>query len=234
MTQDDSKASLEITHIRPSLVLRVTDHFGDEIRFFMPQVQGGGSISTIEAIMLIKLMRVVEPNHIFEFGTYKGLTTRLLLANLPAKAGNESARIYTLDLPNIEGISFQGSDIDLAKEALGFSRKYLELPNKHLVRQLLQDSLTLDTAPYLQRFQYVFVDGNHELTYVKSDTEKAFEMLAEAPSCVIWHDYGNPEFPELTHYLEALARRKKIYHIEDTMLAFHLSGIELTPGNQTR
>ena len=232
MTHGDSKASRAITHVRPSLVLRMKDRFSDEIRFFMPQVQGGGSLSTIESIMLIKLMRVVEPNHIFEFGTYKGLTTRLLLANLPEKADAESARIYTLDLPDIEGISFQGSDIDLAKEALGFSRKYLELPNKHLVKQLLQDSMTLDTALYSKRFQFIFVDGNHELTYVKSDTEKAFEMLAEAPSCVIWHDYGNPGFPELTHYLEALAQRMKIYHIEDTMLAFHLNGIDVTPGNQ--
>src|ERR1043166_476740 len=96
-----------IDHIRPYQVLRIRDEFGDEIRFFMPQAQGRGSISAIESIMLIKLMRVVHPDYLFEFGTYKGLTTRLLLANLPARDGLDTQRIYTLDLPSIEGIDLQ-------------------------------------------------------------------------------------------------------------------------------
>jgi hypothetical protein len=32
----------------------------------------------------------------------------------------------------------------------------------------------------------------------------------------MWHDYRNPEYPELTHYLDGLATEQNIFHIEDT------------------
>lgn len=219
---------LQITHIRPYQVLRINDRFEEEIKFFMPQLQGRGSTSTIESILLIKLMRIVDADYLFEFGTYKGLTTRLLLENLPDKdiAGE---RIYTLDLPSIDGVEFQGADAEVAKEAIGFERKYTGSKHKHLVRQLLQDCLTLDEQQYKEKFQLIFVDGNHEVNYAKSDTEKSFAMLAKEPSCIVWHDYGSPQFPELTAYIDDLARQKRIYHIEDTMLAFHLRGKDIAP-----
>jgi hypothetical protein len=138
---------LQVTHIRPYQVLRINDRFDEEIKFFMPQPQKRGSTSAIESILLIKLMRVVDADYVFEFGTYKGLTTRLLLENLPDK-NIGGARIYTLDLPGMEGIQFQGSDIQVAQEAIGFERKYLKSKNRDLVKQLLQDCLTLDEQKY--------------------------------------------------------------------------------------
>lgn len=220
----------KIIHIRPYQLLKIEDRFSDEIKFFMPQAQGQGSTSTLESVMLIKLMRVVDASYVFEFGTYKGLTTRLLLENLPDKK-IITERIFTLDLPDIDNVNFQGSDKEIAKEALNFPRKYLSSKNKNQVKQIFQDCLTFDATEYLKKFQFIFVDGNHEVTYVKSDTENSFRMLANAPSCIAWHDYGNPEFPELTAYIEDLAESKIIYHIENTMLAFHLIGKEVAPRN---
>ena len=138
---DDS--NLEIKHIRPYQVLRISDSFDEEIKFFMPQPQGSGSPSTIESILLIKLMRIVDANYLFEFGTYKGLTTRLLLENLPDKNISDE-RIYTLDLPNIEGVEFQGTDVKVASEAIGFNRKYNNSKNKNLIKELFQDCLTFN------------------------------------------------------------------------------------------
>jgi len=220
---------LQINHIRPYQVLRIADRFSEEVRFFMPQPQGRGSTSTLESILLIKLMRIVDADYVFEFGTYKGLTTRLLLENLPDKSNIFDERIYTLDLPSLDGIEFQGNDMRVAEEAIGFERKYLKSKNKHLVSQLLQDCLTLDEQKYKGKFQLIFIDGNHEVSYAKSDTEKAFVMLSSAPSCLVWHDYGHPEFPELTNYIDGLAKTKTIYHIENTMLAFHLTGKNVAP-----
>jgi len=229
---DPISNSSNVTHIRPYQLLKIDDRFGEEINFFMPQAQGQGSISTLESILLIKLMRIVDASCIFEFGTYKGLTTRLLLENLPDKdvAGE---RIFTLDLPAIDGIAFQGTDIEVAKEAMRFQRKYELSKNRKLVKQLLQDCLTLDESRFLKKFQLIFIDGNHAITYAKSDTEKAFKMLADGPSCLAWHDYGNPQFPELTAYIEDLAKDRAIYHVEDTMFAFHLQGRNVPPRNPT-
>jgi hypothetical protein len=52
-------------------------------------------------------------------------------------------------------------------------------------------------------------------------------MLADSPSCIIWHDYGNREFPQLTQYLDDLASDMTLYHVEGTMLVFHLKGVEV-------
>jgi len=219
----EGNKTLQIKHIRPYQVLRIEDGFFEEIKFFMPQARGAGSTSTIESILLIKLMRIVDASYIFEFGTYKGLTTRLLLENLPDK-NITSERVFTLDLDDLEGVKFQGTDINLANEVLNYKRKYLTSKSKHLVKQIFEDCLTFDERQYLNKFQFIFVDGNHEIDYVKSDTEKSFKMLSNSPSCIVWHDYGNPEFPELTAYIQNLATTKQIYHIEDTMIAFYLIG----------
>lgn len=230
MEENTQTLRLQLEHIRLHQVLGIQDKFSEEIKFFMPQEQGG-SLNVIESIMLLKLMRVVDPTYIFEFGTYKGLTTRLLLENLPNKnIANE--RIFTLDLPSTEGISFQGDDEKVAVDAVNFKRKYLFSKNRHLVKQLLQDCLAFDETQFLKKFQFIFIDGNHALNYVKSDTVKAFAMLADSPSCIVWHDYMNPQFPELTAYIEELATTKKIYRIEDTMIAFHLTGKEVPTQRQ--
>lgn len=220
----------KMQHIRPYQLLGIADGFEEqeEIRFFMPPAQGAGSLSTLESIVLLKLLRCVRPDHLFEFGTYKGYTTRLLLENLP-ESGVVGERIYTLDLPELTDVSFQGADRSLAEEAIGFTRKYLTCKSRNLVKQILQDSITIDVEQYSKKFQYVFVDANHELSYVKKDTENAFKMLAAEPACIIWHDYGNPQFPELTQYLDDLAKNIPMYHVENTMLVFHLLGKDVLP-----
>lgn len=223
--------TLSLTHIRPYQLLSIPDGYEqqEEIKFFMPPAQGAGSLSTLESVVLVKLLRCVEPECIFEFGTYKGYTTRLLLENLTGNSDGDDGvpRIFTLDLPLIDDVTFQGDDKTLALEALDFERKYLKSARKALVKQLLQDSMCLDASQYAKKFQYIFVDANHELSYVKKDTENAFEMLADAPACIIWHDYGNPQFPQLTAYLEELATEVPLYHVENTMLVFYLPGKEI-------
>jgi hypothetical protein len=223
-----SVSSGSIVSIRPYQVLRIPDRFDDEIKFFMPQAQGQGSTSTIESIMLIKLLRIVDAAYVFEFGTYKGLTTRILLENLPDQ-NVQGPRLFTLDLPNLEGVSFQGTDKEVALESVSSERKYLKSQKRDLVQQILQDCLTFDERKYHEKFQFIFIDGNHELKYVQSDTEKSLRMIAREPSCIVWHDYGNPEFPELTSYVNEIAAKKRVYHIEDTMLAFILNGMQVPP-----
>jgi hypothetical protein len=219
---------MEMHHIRPRFVLSMPDEFSQEIRFFLPATWTGG-LSALETIILLKLMRAVQPSRIFEFGTFEGETTRFLLANLPPAEG-PSERIYTLDLAETENVSFEGGDGALAKRVLSSRRKYSLLPNAHLVKQLLQDSMHLDPKPYRGMFQFVFIDANHKLEYVRKDTENAFEMIGGSPNCVVWHDYGNPDFPELTKYLDDLAKDRELYHVGDTMLVFQLSGKTIGPG----
>lgn len=219
----------ELEHIRPYQVLGVPDEFPEEVRFFMPQAQGSGSLLSIESLLLIKLMRITQPKYLFEFGTYKGLTTRLLLANLPPVSGVSGERIYTLDLPSLDNVHFQGTDVDLAQEALGFDRKYLQERDRHLVKQILQDSMKFDGSQFAGKFQFIFIDANHEVAYARRDTENSLQMFSEETGCLIWHDYGHPEFPELTQYIEDLGKQMDVFHVEHTKLAFHPRGFNILP-----
>ena len=215
----------KIKSVRPHQVLSISDDYTDHddgIRFFMPPVKGGG-LSVLESVMLVKLMRCVDPTYIFEFGTYDGATTRLLLENMVEKEV-KSERIYTLDLLAIEGVVFQGLDKLLAERATSTTRKYTFSAKKHLVKQLLQDSMKLDPEIYREKFQFIFIDANHELNYVRKDTENARKMITGSRHCIVWHDYGNPQFPELKQYLDDLSSELELYHIGDTKLVFHLAG----------
>ncbi len=210
-------------HIRPHQVLGMKDRYPDEIKWFMPSHESG-CLSGIESIILLKLARCVDPAFVFEFGTYRGYTTTLLLENL------DQSQIHTLDLPGLAGVTFEGEDRHLAETSLCVEKRYCSSPNRGRVKQIYQDSMRLE--PEYGKFQFVFIDANHELKYARNDTEKAFEMIGESPSCIVWHDYGNSAFPELTQYLDDVSATKEMFHVEETKLVFWLSGLEIAARNR--
>jgi hypothetical protein len=212
-------------HIRPHQVLNIPDHMGDKVNFFMPPAYGGSPL-VLESIMLIKLLKVVDPDQAFEFGTFTGITTRLMIENM-SENPEIAQRIHTLDLPDTAGITFQGSDKIVAEKSIGFERAYKKSSKQHQINQIFQDSMTFDPKPLAYKIQFIFVDGNHHVDYATNDTQNAFTMLGGSPACIVWHDYGNPEYPELTAYLEELSLQKPLYHIEETMLAFYPVGFEV-------
>lgn len=209
-----------MNHVRPHQILGMADSYDEEIRYFMPPHEGG-SLSAIESVLLLKLARRVDPAFIFEFGTYRGDTTRLLLENL------RDSRIYTLDIPNLTDIVFEGGDLDIAERSLLIEKRYNKSSRRHWVRQIYQDSLYFNEELFPWKFQFVFIDGNHKLKYVQSDTQKAFNMISSECSCIAWHDYGNPEFPEMTEYLDTLSQTRDLFHIEETKLVFWPSGFRI-------
>lgn len=222
-----SKESMAMIHIRPHQIFSMGDNFDEPYQAFLPP-NYSGSLLALETVVFVKLLKHIKPERIFEFGTYRGDTTRLMLENLsPAEVYGE--RIYTLDIDSLEGIRFQGDDQKLAAISMLHPRKYLKSKSAHLVCQILQDSLYFDPSPYLEKFQFVFVDANHEYQYVRKDTENGLSMLSREGSAMIWHDYGNPQFPELTAYLDELSREIPHYHVEETMFVVHLRGFKI-PG----
>jgi hypothetical protein len=114
--------------IKPKNILKIKDRLGEKINFFMPNGIAISGITTLESVLLIKIMRIVKAKYLLEFGTFKGDTTRLLLENLPPlssplKKKGEIKRIFTIDLPNLKGVEFMGNDKKLAKISLGYKKK---------------------------------------------------------------------------------------------------------------
>lgn len=157
---------------------------------------GGAAISGLECIALSALMVANRCRRVFEFGTYKGISTTQLALNL-APGGT----VFTIDLP--EGDSRYRLNISspeeqrLTKEA----GKGQLVPEDLLARVtfLRMDSAEFDPAPFLESIDLAFVDGAHSYDYVKNDSLKAWQMLRPG-GWLVWHDC-NPRHGDVVRFL---------------------------------
>lgn len=122
-----------------------------------------------ELAALARLMCVLNPRRIFEFGTFVGRMTRLLAVNAP------QAEIVTLDLPR-----------DLVKHDVGC--EFRGTPEAARITQLSGDSRTFDFSRWKGVMDFVWVDACHDYEFVVADTARALELAAPG-AVVAWHDY---------------------------------------------
>jgi hypothetical protein len=96
------------------------------------------------------------------------------------------------------------------------------IPN---VKHIEANSLTFDFSQLNQKFDLIFVDGDHSYEGVRSDTEKIFNLLKSENSVILWHDYvANYEQIEWEVFAGILDgtpadKRGKLYHISNTLFA---------------
>jgi predicted O-methyltransferase YrrM len=185
------------TRVFPSL--DYSDITGVSSRFIMQTFPGiGASISMLEGATLAALIQKVGGKRIFEFGTYKGVSTTQLALNLP-----NDGMIYTLDLPEDHPAYMLSIPKAEERQIAAEKGKGVLVPEELLdkVTFLRSDSATFDTTPYLGSMDLVFVDGAHSYEYVKNDTEKGWEMLRPG-GIIAWHDC-TPSHPEVVNYLKS-------------------------------
>ena len=73
--------------------------------------------------------------------------------------------------------------------------------------QILLDSANVDFEPFRGKVDFVFIDADHGMSYVKSDSDNAFSMLSPQ-GVVLWHDYGG-RWPDVARYLRKGCRKEK-------------------------
>jgi predicted O-methyltransferase YrrM len=171
------------------------------------------SISVLETVCLVLLLKKTPAASVFEFGTYKGVSITQLTLNLP-----EHARIFTLDLPEERtDIRLQITDPDERDIALEGGKGAL-VPDelKARIQFLEQDSALLDETPFIGQMDFVFVDGAHSADYVRNDSEKGWRMLRSG-GIIAWHDCRVDD-PEVVRYL--LQSPFRPARISNTSLAF--------------
>jgi hypothetical protein len=207
-------------HIRPYKIFTLVEAAPMDriVSVPLPSRRGTGGTSLLEAFLILAGIRAVNARRVFEFGTFLGINTLNMALNTP-----DDARIFTLDLDEQHAASAKqvAADAPLtqlhlaAQSALDFAGT----PVAGKVTTLFGDSTTFDFSLFKESIDFSFIDGGHDLRTVKSDTENALEMAAKhSPSAIIWHDYRNREYPELTQYLDDLAGERDIFHVEDTIL----------------
>ncbi|MBN1462693.1 MAG: class I SAM-dependent methyltransferase [Paludibacteraceae bacterium] len=191
-----------------------------------------GNINEHELEVISKLVKTYKPKVLFEIGTFDGRTTINLLKNTV-----EDAIIYTLNLPeNFEGPTKlplyyeETTDIEgrpkirsdakyINKVEIGY--RYKNKGYEKRIQQLFGDSAIFDFSPYINKIDFVFVDGSHAKDYVKHDSEIAYKIL-NSDGFIIWHDYG-VNWKDVTEVLNKFyqedPRFKNLVHIEETSFA---------------
>lgn len=167
----------------------------------------GGS-SPLDLSLIKGLCKKTANCTYFEIGTCRGESA--------ANAAGVCSHCYTLDLP-----AEQYANPHEAALVGFFSAR---LGN---VTQLRGDSTTFDYAALKQKFDVIFIDGDHRYEFVKSDTENVFKHLVHENSVVIWHDYATdviyPRNEVLAGILDGVpaALHSNLYHVSNTICAIY-------------
>lgn len=184
-----------------------------------PNNQLPATTSDEEAYVLACLSKGVR--RIFEFGTCSGRTTYLMALN-----SSSEAQITTLTLPPDDPsmrlqTEMNSHDVSHAVSESHFDQfVYSETEVAYKVEQLFQDSATLDVGPYQGKMDLIFIDGGHSYAYIKSDTEKAMQMVAPG-GLIVWHDYRGLRCREtrgVFRYLNELNRDLPLQRLGSTSL----------------
>jgi len=156
----------------------------------------------LELAALAVLVRSTQPRLIFEIGTFVGRTTRLFAINSPAEC-----KVVTLDLPQSEVPHVVGQDFQGTPEAAK-------------ITQVHSDSRAADYSLWKGRCDIVWVDANHDLDFVRNDTNVAFS-LCRPGGWIAWHDYRHSAWwSGVTQVVRELKpRHPDICHLRGTTIA---------------
>jgi len=171
----------------------------------------GGSLPT-DMMLLAGLAEKIRDCSYFEIGTWRGESV--------ATVASRAKSCFTLCL----------SDPEMRK--LGMHERTIEshrlfsgsLEN---VVQLRGDSRSFDFQSLDQKFDLVFIDGDHHYDFIKNDTEKVFRHLVHEKSVVVWHDYGfHPDqvrFEVMAAILDGVGaeRASRVYQVAHTKSAIY-------------
>ena len=180
-----------------------------------------GMTSDYESWILSCLSKVSD--NIFEFGTCSGKNTMLMALN-----SKENSKIISLTInqnqskklildKNDNNISYRNILHESSYEKFLFSGKEIEKK----IEVVFIDSREFDTKKYLRKFDLIFIDGGHTYSVVKSDTNKAFEMLS-SKGIIVWHDYvvGKESCKDICKLIDEIEKEKKIFHIKNTSMCY--------------
>jgi len=244
----DTLASLEkilltdrsgIVTIRPKVIFELVERSYASIPTFTLPIPSSsiGSVTTLEASLICSLLFLKHPRIVFEFGTFLGYTTSILLNN-----SKPSCKVFSIDLPRTEDphhLPPQHFDWDLIKSddayndayltdlALKTGERYLRGKKEDRLFLIKQDSVQFDPAEFglLADTDFIFLDGGHTDNIVRSDTKNSFKMMSDN-GILIWHDYGSKIHNKVTEVVDEYSKNNLVISISNTMLALTTTNFE--------
>ena len=161
-------------------------------------------------------VRYIKPKNVFEFGTYRGITT-LTIAN-----NAQEATIYTLDITSEEVKKYVDemipSDYELARiDDAQIGEYFRDYGGNNRIIQLLADSYEFDFSEYENKMDFIYVDGSHKYKYAKKDTENAFKMLSDT-GIIMWDDVL---WSDVMQVLAEFKETYPIYYLDNKITAIY-------------
>ncbi|MES2924210.1 MAG: class I SAM-dependent methyltransferase [Verrucomicrobiota bacterium] len=187
-----------VADVRPIPTIDVLDICPGTQRWTLQSFpSAGASVSPMECAALAALSRLIGASRVFEFGTYKGVSTTQLALNV-----GDGGMVFTLDLPEDHPAYSLPIPKPEERAIAAEGGKGILIPRDLVDRVtfLSSDSATFDESPYHATIDLVFVDGAHSFEYVKSDSEKGWKMLRPG-GILAWHDC-TPSHADVVRYIK--------------------------------
>jgi len=191
--------------------------------FIDPSFAVVGMTSDYEAWILSCLAK--SSKSIFEFGTCSGKTTALFALNSPLESKVYSITLNPADLSNLS----LGNNRDV-KAALNNAKKesiydqfiFMNMSIKNKINLIFQDSTKFNVDKFENSMDLIFIDGGHNYSCVKNDSEKSFRMIKNE-GYIFWHDYNvsKRSCRDIVKYIHEISKTKKIFHIKNTSLCYY-------------
>ena len=154
-------------------IFQLLPHFDEVVEPFS-SLDGGST--PIDLALLKSLAKGKIDCMYFEIGTWRGESA--------ANVASVAKHCVTLNLPDKEMLEM-GLDKAYVESHRFFSK---DIKN---ITHLQANSKTFDFSSLNQKFDLIFIDGDHHYESVKADTHHAFGLLKDENSIIVWHDYGN-------------------------------------------
>lgn len=143
-------------------------------------------------------------------------------------------------ISNVATVAKKCTSVTLSDEEMrkmNFGEKFIEVhgiysKNIENITTHYANSLTFDFNSLGEKFDLIFVDGDHTYDGVLSDTKKIFPLLKDKNSTIVWHDYGYSAETVRPSVLKAILdaipteKHKHLYHVSNTMSAIYCENIE--------
>lgn len=173
----------------------------------------GGSQVT-DYILLKALSKRFEGGNFLEVGTWRGES----LKNVYDANTFQSLTFITL------------KPEDDTSKGIGVQSYGAFVPKDEGVQGIFANSFTYDFERLEKKFDLIFIDADHSYEGILNDTRKAFPLLKDDNSIIVWHDYahGN-EFP-ISATLNAICDgipaqyHRHLYHVVNTKCAILYRG----------
>lgn len=172
----------------------------------------GGS-TPIDITLLKGLARSKPDCMYFEIGTWRGESV--------ANVATVAKQCVTLNLPDEEMLG-----MGLDKNYIG-SHRFFSKDLKN-VMHIQANSQIFDYNSLHQKFDLIFVDGDHHYESVKNDTSNVFKLLKNEDSIIVWHDCGNTPSDTRWNVLRGILegtpgdKRQYLYRVSNTLCAIYL------------